>query len=217
MVLWCWKVASRRAWSRGRTCWRSSRAGNDRAPLWRTAGRGVPVHDGPHPLACARARDKKVLVKGVQAHMSAPQPPNQPGGGEQQPPQGPPSGSQPAQDGPFESAEPTQVVQPGQPDQGGQQQPTDQPADPGGEATQVVQPGQAPQQPADPGGEATQVVQPAQPGQQPQQQGPGAESTQLVPPDQQPQASIPYAPPPSAADNPGAVNPQGYGAPQGQQ
>ncbi|HVW41570.1 MAG TPA: hypothetical protein VHC18_09490, partial [Amycolatopsis sp.] len=121
--------------------------------------------------------------------MSAPQPPNQPWGGEQ-PQQGPPSGPQ-QQDNPFSSSEPTQVVQPGQ--------------SPGGafgetaEPTQVVQPGQPPEGHGG-GGEA-----------------PGAESTQLVPPGSQPPPAIPYAPPPSAADNPAALGqqqPGGFGQPQ---
>lgn len=126
--------------------------------------------------------------------MSAPQPPNQPWGGGQQPsPQGPPSGPQPQQDNPFGSAEPTQVVQPGQPQQQDQSQSQGDQFGDSPEPTQVVHPGQG-----DTGG--------------------GAESTQLVPPDQQPQ-SIPYAPPPSAADNPAAMNPQqgGFGQQPGQQ
>ncbi|MGH3861403.1 RDD family protein [Actinokineospora sp.] len=51
-----------------------------------------------------------------------------------------------------------------------------------------------------------------QPGQAPpaqSSQAPGAESTQLVPPGMQP--AIPYTPPPSAADNPGAMGQQGFG------
>lgn len=116
--------------------------------------------------------------------MSAPQPPNQPWGGEQQP-QGPSSGPQPQQNSPFGTSEPTQVVQPQQPQQSqGEQQPF----------------GDSP--------EPTQVVQPPNPASA-GQQGDNAESTQLVAPGSQPQPAIPYAPPPSAADNPAAVNPQG--------
>ena len=127
--------------------------------------------------------------------MSAPQPPNQPWGG--QPPQGPPGGPQ---DNPFGEPEPTQVVQPVSP-----QQPQG-----GGlfgesaEPTEVVQP---PKPGETPPGEATQFVNPAGAGQ-------GGDSTQLVPPGSQPPA-IPYTPPPSAADNPNAVYgqqpPPGYG------
>ncbi|MFD9964529.1 hypothetical protein [Amycolatopsis sp. NPDC058986] len=136
--------------------------------------------------------------------MSAPQPPNQPWGGGQ-PPQGPPSGPQPQQDSPFGSPEPTQVVQPAQPQQpqGGQFGETPEP-------TQVVQPVQQQGeggQPAQQGdANATQLVNPVGGG-----DAPGAESTQLVPPGSQPPA-IPYAPPPSAADNPAAVG--GFGQQQ---
>jgi hypothetical protein len=144
--------------------------------------------------------------------MSAPQPPNQPWGGGQ-PPQGPPSGPQPQQDNPFGSPEPTQVVQPGQP-QGGSPfgetpEPTQvvqpaQPGDGGAGATQAMPPVDA---------NATQMVNPVGGG-----DAPVGESTQLVPPGSQPPA-IPYAPPPSAADNPAAAFGQqqgGFGQ-QGQQ
>lgn len=126
--------------------------------------------------------------------MSAPQPPNQPWGGGQQPPQGPPSGPQPQQDSPFGSSEPTQAVQPSQSQE-------EQPFGDNPEQTQVVQPGSGQES-----------------GEQ-QGEGGGAESTQLVAPGSGPQPSIPYAPPPSAADNPAAMNPQGFGqqAPFGQQ
>ncbi|MDI5980226.1 hypothetical protein, partial [Amycolatopsis magusensis] len=133
--------------------------------------------------------------------MSAPQPPDQPWGGGQ-PSQGPPSGPNPQQENPFGQAEPTQVVQPGQPPAGGGQF-GDTP-----EPTQVVQPGK----PGDAG--ATQVVNPVQGGGEP-----GADSTQLVPPGSQPPPAIPYAPPPSAADNPNAAFGHqpggGFGAPGG--
>src|SRR5690606_31024564 len=119
--------------------------------------------------------------------MSAPQPPNQPQGGEQQP-QGPSSGPQPEQSSPFgDNPEPTQVVQPPQPQQS--------------QDDQQQQFGDSP--------EPTQVVQ--APNASAGDQGSNAESTQLVPPGMQPQPAIPYSPPPSAADNPAAVNPQGYG------
>src|SRR5690606_21172014 len=119
--------------------------------------------------------------------MSAPQPPNQPQGGEQQP-QGPSSGPQPEQSSPCgDNPEPTQVVQPPQPQQS--------------QDDQQQQFGDSP--------EPTQVVQ--APNASAGDQGSNAESTQLVPPGMQPQPAIPYSPPPSAADNPAAVNPQGYG------
>ena len=82
-----------------------------------------------------------------------------------------------------------------------------------------MQPGQAP--PA--GGlfgetaEPTQVVQPGQPaeGLGLGADAPGPESTQLVPPGSQPPPAIPYAPPPSAADNPAALGQQpAFGQPQ---
>ncbi|MEU6645807.1 DUF4064 domain-containing protein [Saccharomonospora sp. NPDC046836] len=80
------------------------------------------------------------------------------------------------------------------------------------EPTQVVQPQHLGEQQFGDGPEPTQVVQPGQPG---QADGPGAESTQLVPPGSQPPPAIPYAPPPSAADNPAAMSPQGgFGQPQ---
>ncbi len=134
----------------------------------------------------------KVLVKGVYDPMSAPQPPNQPPGGEQQP-QGPSSGPQPEQNSPFgDSPEPTQVVQPPQPQQ------SQEPQESQGEQRFGDSP------------EPTQVVQPPNLSAG-EQQGSNAESTQLVPPGMQPQPAIPYSPPPSAADNPAAVNPQGFG------
>ncbi|MFD8500510.1 hypothetical protein [Amycolatopsis sp. NPDC059657] len=136
--------------------------------------------------------------------MSAPQPPNQPWGGGQ-PQQGPPSGPQPQQDNPFGSPEPTQVVQPGQPQGGGTFGDSPEP-------TQVVQP----QRPGDAG--ATQVVNPVGDPNATQMVNPvggggdaPGESTQLVPPGSQPPAAIPYAPPPSAADNPSAGAYGGYG------
>ncbi|EHK88843.1 hypothetical protein SZMC14600_02772, partial [Saccharomonospora azurea SZMC 14600] len=73
---------------------------------------------------------------------------------------------------------------------------------------QPQQPQGEQQQPFGDSPEPTQVVQPPNPAAG-DQQGSNAESTQLVPPGMQPQAGIPYAPPPSAADNPAAVNPQG--------
>ncbi|EMD27433.1 hypothetical protein [Amycolatopsis azurea] len=108
------------------------------------------------------------------------------------------------------------MVQPGQPpaqpDYGQPQygqQPSYEPPQGGGfgdtpEPTQVVQP----VQPGSGDANATQVVQPVSPG----GETPASESTQLVPPGSQPPA-IPYAPPPSAADNPaaGAYGAQGGG------
>ncbi|OLZ54112.1 hypothetical protein [Amycolatopsis keratiniphila] len=106
-----------------------------------------------------------------------------------------------------------QPGQPAQPDYGqpqyGQQPPQEQQPQGGGfgdtpEPTQVVQP----VQPGSGDANATQVVQPVSGG----GESPTAESTQLVPPGSQPPA-IPYAPPPSAADNPaaGAYGAQGGG------
>ncbi|HKS44656.1 MAG TPA: hypothetical protein VJT49_05985 [Amycolatopsis sp.] len=102
----------------------------------------------------------------------------------------------------------------GQPPQGPPSGPQPQQDNPfaSSEPTQVVQPGQAPPQSGGFGDtpEPTQVVQPGQ-----AQEGQG-EATQLVPPGMQP--AIPYAPPPSAADNPGAFGqqpPQGFGQPGG--
>ncbi|WP_326944378.1 hypothetical protein OG439_31645 [Amycolatopsis sp. NBC_01307] len=140
--------------------------------------------------------------------MSAPQPPNQPWGGNQ-PPQGPPSGPHPQQDNPFGSPEPTQVVQP----QGGS------PFGETPEPTQVVQPAQ----PGEGGAGATQALPPvdANATQWVNPAGgdaPVADSTQLVPPGSQPPPAIPYNPPPSAADNPAAAFGQqqgGYGQPGG--
>jgi len=113
------------------------------------------------------------------------------------------------------------------PQDGQQQQQQDVPFDEGSEPTKVVQREQPQQQEDSQEQEAnkTQVVAPAQP--QASAQGPRAESTQLVPPDQQP-SSIPYTPPPSAADNPGAMTspasppagqqpPPGFDPYQGQQ
>ncbi|MGH3450576.1 MAG: hypothetical protein ACRDQW_07570, partial [Haloechinothrix sp.] len=98
--------------------------------------------------------------------------------------------------------------QPAQADPGGPQQ-QDVPFGDAPEPTQVVQPGQNPQASSEghlgDSPEPTQVVR--------QGQAPGAESTQLVPPGMQPSA-IPYTPPPSAADNPAAMNQQqGFGQP----
>ncbi len=140
--------------------------------------------------------------------MSAPQPPNQPWGGNQ-PPQGPPSGPHPQQDDPFGSPEPTQVVQP----QGGS------PFGETPEPTQVVQPAQ----PGEGGAGATQALPPvdANATQWVNPAGgdaPVGDSTQLVPPGSQPPPAIPYNPPPSAADNPAAAFGQqqgGYGQPGG--
>ncbi|MFD5090616.1 hypothetical protein ACFWMR_08450 [Amycolatopsis thailandensis] len=108
------------------------------------------------------------------------------------------------------------MVQPGQPPaqpdygqpQYGQQPTYEQPQGGGfgdtPEPTQVVQP----VQPGSGDANATQVVQPVSSG----GETPASESTQLVPPGSQPPA-IPYAPPPSAADNPaaGAYGAQGGG------
>ncbi|WP_191255372.1 hypothetical protein [Amycolatopsis oliviviridis] len=108
------------------------------------------------------------------------------------------------------------MVQPGQPPaqpdygqpQYGQQPSYEQPQGGGfgdtPEPTQVVQP----VQPGAGDANATQVVQPVSSG----GDTPPGESTQLVPPGSQPPA-IPYAPPPSAADNPaaGAYGAQGGG------
>ncbi|MBB5852823.1 hypothetical protein ACFQ05_05960 [Amycolatopsis umgeniensis] len=105
-----------------------------------------------------------------------------------------------------------QPGQPAQPDYGqpqyGQQPSYEQPQGGGfgdtPEPTQVVQP----VQPGSGDANATQVVQPVSSG----GETPASESTQLVPPGSQPPA-IPYAPPPSAADNPaaGAYGAQGGG------
>ncbi|KZB87578.1 hypothetical protein [Amycolatopsis regifaucium] len=104
-----------------------------------------------------------------------------------------------------------QPGQPAQPDYGQPQygQPSYEQPQGGGfgdtpEPTQVVQPVQQGSGDAN----ATQVVQPVSGG----GEAPGADSTQLVPPGSQPPA-IPYAPPPSAADNPaaGAYGAQGGG------
>lgn len=136
--------------------------------------------------------------------MSAPHPPNQSWDGGQQPTQGPSGGPQQQHDVPFGDApEATQVVRPG----GASQRPDDSPFGEAPEPTQVVTPGQAPGADAS----ATQVAPPVQPG-----DGPNAESTQLVPPGMQP-SGIPYTPPPSAADNPGAMGQPGYGQGVGQQ
>jgi hypothetical protein len=100
-------------------------------------------------------------------------------------------------------------VQPGQPPQPQYGQPPSGESQFGdtAEPTQVVQPGR-PQGESDPN--ATQMVNPVGGG-----DAPNGESTQLVPPGSQPPSSIPYAPPPSAADNPGALGGGGYGQPQG--
>jgi hypothetical protein len=98
---------------------------------------------------------------------------------------------QPQGGSPFgETPEPTQVVQPTRPGEGG------------AGATQALPPVDA---------NATQMVNPGG-------DAPVAESTQLVPPGSQPPPSIPYTPPPSAADNPAAAFGQqqgGYGQPGG--
>lgn len=115
--------------------------------------------------------------------MSAPQPPNQP----------------------WQGGQPNQEQQ-NAPQGGPPSGPNPALSNPG--PTQVMGGPGVP--PADDGSDRTQVVSPAQ--QQPQQGGQG-DATQMVPPGTMPPQTPPYAPPPSASDQPGGFGqqPGGFG------